>query len=136
MNPSLSPGNAGGSRRLEERIEKLRDEIKRLKGIERDLQRAPDQQISQTDPDARSMATSGRGSGTVGYNVQIAVEPKHHLIVAEEVTSVGNDRAQLATMATKARDAMDSKELTAVADRGYYRDCDPDVTPEWNSKAI
>jgi hypothetical protein len=67
------------------------------------------------------MATSGRGSGMVGYNVQIAVEPKHHLIVAEEVTNVGNDRAQLATMAGKAREAMGEDRLTAVADRGYYK---------------
>jgi superfamily II RNA helicase len=105
--------------RLEEKRKKLKAEIKRLKDIERELQRAPDQQISQTDPDARSMATSGRGSGMVGDNAQIAVEPKHHRIVAEEVTNSGNDRAQLANMATKAREAMGSEELTAVADRGY-----------------
>jgi hypothetical protein len=67
------------------------------------------------------MATSGRGSGTAGYNVQIAVEPTHHLIVAEEVTNVGNDRAQLATMAGKAREAIGRNKLTAVADRGYYK---------------
>lgn len=107
--------------RLEEKIDKLKEEIKRLEDIERDLQRAPDRQISQTDPDARSMATSGRGGGTVGYNVQIAVEPKHHPIVAEEVTNVGNDREQLATMATQARKALGSKKLIAVADRGYYK---------------
>jgi len=41
---------------------------------------APDQQVSLTDPDARSMATSGRGTGVVGYNVQIAVNAEHHLI--------------------------------------------------------
>ena len=107
--------------RLEEKIAKLKAEIQRLKGIASDLRRAPDQQRSETDPDARSMATSGRGSGMVGYNVQIAVEPKHHLIVAEEVTNVGHDREQLATMARKAREAMDRDELTAVTDRGYYK---------------
>jgi len=107
--------------RLEERIKKLKEEIKRLKGIACALNKAPDQQISETDPDARSMATSGRGSGMVGYNAQIAVEPSHHLIVAEEVTNVGNERAQLATMAGKAREAMGEDTLTAVADRGYYK---------------
>jgi len=107
--------------RLEEKIEKLEEEIERLEGIERELREAPDRQLSETDPDARSMATSGRGSGMVGYNVQIAVEPKHHPIVAEEVTNVGNDRAQLATMAGKAREAMGEDKLTAVADRGDYK---------------
>jgi hypothetical protein len=107
--------------RLQEKIKKLKEEIKRLKGIERELRETPDQQISEIDPDARSMATSGRGSGLVGYNAQIAVEPKHHHIVADEVTNVGNDRAQLATMAGKAREAMDSDEFTAAADRGYYK---------------
>ncbi len=56
---------------------------------------APDRQVSLTDPDARSMATSGRGSGVVGYNVQVAVETEHHLIVAHAVTNAGSDRAQL-----------------------------------------
>ncbi len=107
--------------RLEEKIKKLKEEIKRLKGIERELRETPDQQISESDPDARSMATSGRGSGIVGYNVQIAVEPKHHLIVAQEVINIGSDRDQLASMAERAREAMASKQLTAVADRGYYK---------------
>ena len=67
------------------------------------------------------MATSGRGSGMVGYNVQTAVDTKHHLIVVHEVTNVGNDRCQLANMAKQARDAMAADELTAVADRGYFK---------------
>jgi len=81
----------------------------------------PDKQISLTDPDARSMATSGKESGIVGYNVQTAVDSEHHLIVTHEVTNVGNDRSQLANMAKQARTAMDTKELTAVADRGYFK---------------
>ena len=60
------------------------------------MTRLEDQQISLTDPDARSMATSGRGTGIVGYNVQTAVDAKHHMIVAHEVTNVGHDRDQLA----------------------------------------
>ena len=74
---------------LKEKIEKLKQEMRRLAVLEVDMLAAPDQQISLTHPDARSMATSGRGSGVVGYNVQIAVEAKHHLIVTHEVTNVG-----------------------------------------------
>jgi Transposase DDE domain len=81
---------------------------------------APDQQVSLTDPDARSMATSGRGSGVVGYNVQVAVETEHHLIVAHEVTNVGSDRSQLAAMAKAAKAALQAETLDAVADRGYF----------------
>ena len=81
---------------------------------------SPDQQVSLTDPDARSMATSGRGSGVVGYNVQVAVETEHDLIVAHEVTNVGSDRAQLAAMAKEAKAALGAETLNAVADRGYY----------------
>jgi transposase len=66
------------------------------------------------------MATSGRGSGMVGYNVQTAVDTKHHLIVAHEVTNVGHDRHQLTHMAKQAKDAMAVTELQVVADRGYF----------------
>jgi len=101
----------------------------KLDTIETELQKTPDKQISLTDPDARSMATSGRGSGMVGYNVQTAVDTKNHLIVAHEVTNVGHDRSQLANMAQQAKTAMDVSELTAIADRGYFsseeiRKCD------------
>ena len=84
------------------------------------IEAQPDRQLSLTDPDARSMATSGRGSGIVGYNVQIAVEAEHHLIVAHEVTNVGHDRGQLATMAAAAKDAMGADKLEVLADRGYF----------------
>ena len=81
---------------------------------------APDQQISLTDPDARSMATSGRGSGVVGYNVQVAVETEHHLIVTHEVTNVGTDRSQLAHVAKETKATLEAENLDAVADRGYF----------------
>ena len=80
----------------------------------------PDQQISLTDPDSRSMATSGRGSGVVGYNVQVAVDTEHHLIVTHEVTNVGSDRSQLATVAKRAKATLQLDKLDAVADRGYF----------------
>ena len=79
-----------------------------------------DRFITGVDPDARSMATSGRGSGVVGYNVQAAVEPDHHLIVAHDVVQSGSDRAQLAPMADRAKEALGVDELEAIADRGYF----------------
>jgi hypothetical protein len=86
--------------RLKEKIETLKKQMQKHKEIEVQLHESPGQKISLADPDARSMATSGRGTGTVGYNVQTAVDDKHHLIIAHEVTNVGNDRGQLSNMAT------------------------------------
>jgi Transposase DDE domain len=106
--------------RLREKIAKLGDEMRRLADIEARMLASPDQQVSLTDPDARSMATSGRGSGVVGYNVQVAVETEHHLIVAHEVTNVGSDRSQLAAMAKEAKAVLQTERLDAVADRGYF----------------
>jgi len=82
--------------------------------------KSKDKQISLTDPDARSMATSGKDTGIVGYNVQVAVDTEHHLIVAHEVTNIGTDRAQLANMGHQAKAALGVDKLEAVADRGYY----------------
>jgi transposase len=106
--------------RLTEKLAKLREEMKRLEALEARRLAAPDQQISLTDPDARSMATSGRGSGVVGYNVQAAVDTEHHLIVAHDVINVGNDRAQLASISTKAKAVLETEKLDVVADRGYF----------------
>ena len=105
---------------LKEKIAKLASEVERLRATEEEMLASPDQQISLTDPDSRSMATSGRGSGTVGYNVQVAVDAEHHLIVAHEVTNSGSDRAQLANMGRQAQEALGVNKLEAVADRGYY----------------
>src|SRR5579863_1476787 len=106
--------------RLKEKIAGLRRQMRALKVMERTVQDAPDQQVSLTDPDARSMATSGKGTATVGYNVQIAVDAEHHLIVAHEVINQGYDRSQLAPMAFKAQKATGCQQITAVADRGYF----------------
>lgn len=107
--------------RLKDKIAALEQEMDRLKKIEVRLLAEPDQQISMTDPDARSMATSGRGSGMVGYNVQTAVDAKHHLIVVHEVTNQGHDRHQLHNMAEQAKAAIGTNKLDVVADRGYFK---------------
>jgi len=105
---------------LKEKLAKLDGEMRRLAAMERLMLTSPDEQISLTDPDSRSMATSGRGSGVVGYNVQVAVDTEHHLIVTHEVTNVGSDRAQLANIASQAKEVLGVDELEAVADRGYF----------------
>ena len=107
------------TRSLEEKVASLKKEMSRLKKVEARMLKAPGQQISLTDPDARSMKS--RGTGIVGYNVQTAVDTKHHMIVAHEVTNQGSDRRQLANMAKQAKSVLATEALTAVADRGYYR---------------
>jgi transposase len=121
--------------RLKDKIASLREQMKRLKAMEVQVHAAPDQQVSLTDPDARAMATSARGTGMIGYNVQTAVDTKHHLIVAHEVTNVSHDRDQLSNMAGQAKAAMGAEELEVLADRGYFEGeeilaCEPlGVTP-------
>jgi transposase len=105
--------------RLQDKIAALKAQMKELQAIEVQLNATPDKQISLIDPDARSMKT--RGTGIVGYNVQTAVDAKHHLIVAHEVTNVGIDRDQMSSMAKQARAAMGVADLTVVADRGYFK---------------
>jgi transposase len=106
--------------RLKEKIAKLKEEMQRLRGLKAQMLARPDQQISLTDPDSRSMATSGRGSGVVGYNVQVAVDTEHHLIVTHDVTNVGSDRAQLAGMAKATKAILERTNLDVIADRGYF----------------
>jgi transposase len=106
--------------RIKDKIDGLRRQMQALREMEQTVRRAPDQQVSLTDPDARSMATSGRGTGVVGDNVQTAVDAEHHLIVAHEVTNQGHDRSQLAPMGLKAQQATGCEEIVALADRGYF----------------
>src|SRR3954462_6003617 len=105
---------------LKEKLAKLEGEMQRLVAMEKQMLASPDQQISLTDPDSRSMATSGRGSGVVGYNVQVAVDTESHLIVTHEVTNVGSDRAQLANVAKQAKAILQTDKFDAVTDRGYF----------------
>jgi len=105
---------------LEAKLKRVQAEVHRLNRIAEQLKDTADGQISLTDPDARSMATRGKGTGLVGYNVQTAVDTQTHLIVAHEVTTVGNDRTQLAPMAKAAKAALKLDKLETIADRGYF----------------
>src|SRR5271163_1480156 len=105
---------------LKKKITKLKEQMRRLHALKAQMLAMPDQQISLTDPDARSMATSGRGSGVVGYNVQVAVEAEHHLIITHEVSNEGSDRSQLSPVAKEAKAILEVENLDAVADRGYF----------------
>jgi transposase len=106
--------------RLYEKIARLRQQMRELEQIRKQLKKQPDKQLSLTDPDSRSMTSDGRRTGTVGYNVQTVVDTKHHLIVEHEVTNVGNDHGQLSRMAVSAKKAMGKPGLKVLADRGYY----------------
>jgi transposase len=107
--------------RLKEKIGRLRDQMRALEAREEEVRLAPDQQVSLTDPDARAMTSAGRETSIVGYNLQTAVDAQHHLIVAHELLNIGSDRAQLSTMAAKAKQAMGVDALDAIADKGYFK---------------
>lgn len=106
--------------RIAERLDALRARMRELQAMAVAVEVAPDRQISLTDPDARAMATNGKGTGLVGYNVQAAVDTEHHLVVAHAVTNVGHDRTQLAPMSRRTRAALERDDLSVLADRGYF----------------
>ncbi len=107
------------TQRIKDRVKALTEEMERLKKLKVRMLKAPDQQLSLTDPDARSLRH--RGSGVVGYNVQTAVDTQHHLIVVHEVTNAFSDRRQLAKMASKAKAELEVDNLKVFADRGYFK---------------
>jgi hypothetical protein len=115
---------------LKEKLVKLESEMQRLAAMEKLMLASPDQQISLTDPDSRSMATSGRGSGVVGYNVQVAADTEHHLIVAHEVTNSGSDQAQLANIASQTKQVLGVDELRAVVSRKVHAQLMFNIRPE------
>lgn len=105
---------------LTERLASLRGRLRELEAIGRQLEASPDEQISLTDPDARAMATGSDHRGVVGYNVQAAVDTRHHIVVANAVTNRGHERSHLLEMATAAQAETGAAEMIALADRGYY----------------
>ena len=107
--------------RASRKLAHLGKEADRLKAVERRMDATGETQVSLSDPDARSMATTARMPRVVGYNVQPAVDAEHHLIVAHEVTMDGYDRDALSMMAVSAQDAMAADQIEAIADKGYYK---------------
>src|ERR1700716_4062676 len=104
---------AARTTRLKEKLAKVQEEVKSPMAMQKQMRALPGQQISFPDPDSRSMATSGRGSGIVDYNVQAAVDTANHLIVAHEVSNVGTDKSQLANMANPAKAALEAERPEA-----------------------
>jgi transposase len=111
--------------RLQEKIDALKQQMEKLKDIDAQMRASPDQQVSLTDPDARSM--KNREGGIVGYNVQVAVDAEHHLLVAHEVTNDGLDRHQLSSMAGKAKEAVSATENRGSRPRILQERGDPGV---------
>jgi len=107
--------------RIIDRIAWLKKEAEKLTMVETEMDRTGADQISESDPDARSMAITSRHPRIIGYNVQSAVDSEHHLIVAHEVINIGSDRNALSEMANQARDALGAEKLDVVADKGYYK---------------
>jgi transposase len=107
------------AKELKKKIASMEAKMDELKAKQQEVAEHPDKQVSTTDPDCRSMTRPGGGS-VVGYNVQSAVDEKHHLIVTHEVTNDTTDRAQLDKIGKQARRVLDANTLTVVADAGYY----------------
>lgn len=103
---------------LKQKIAQLKERKKELQSLAQDLEKSGATQVSLTDPDSRAMSM-GRGS-TVGYNVQAAVDAKHSLIVDTQVTNTTSDLGALGMMAIKAQENLEAKNLSVVADKGYY----------------
>jgi transposase len=117
--PSVAQTTKKG--RLTDKLAMLKEKMTELEALEAEMLATPDQQISLTDPDARSMATKARGSGVVGYNVQAAVDTTHHLIVAHDVINEGHDRAQLSPMSKKAKAALGANKHLGQPGKGPVR---------------
>ena len=105
-------------RSIQDKITWLKNRLAQLKDMDDTVRKHPDKQVSTTDPDSRLMKTQGM-TRSVCYNVQTAVDTKNHLIVAHEVTNTP-DRGQLYKVGQQAQVALNNKEITVIADKGYY----------------
>jgi transposase len=103
---------------LKDKIGKLKERKGRYEELLKELKASGKSQLSLTDPDSRAMALTPKGE--VSYNVQTAVDGKHHLIVEQDVTNEGLDNHQLLSMAQSAKQMLGQTELEVVADMGYY----------------
>ncbi|MGH6677795.1 MAG: transposase [Bradyrhizobium sp.] len=112
---------AGGSRvkDLAEKIAALRARRTRCQAMLAELERTGEDQISLTDPDSRAMAAHTRVA--VGYNVQVAVDSKHKLIVEQQVTNQVVDMGLLTSTAEPAKEILGVEQIAVVADRGYFK---------------
>lgn len=102
---------------LSQKLEKAISRIKELNNMAAEIEEKGE--ISMTDPDSRHMSVSNNGTD-ISHNVQIAVDEKHHLIIAADVTSNPQDNGQLAPMAEKVKQELEVDEITVLADKGYY----------------
>jgi transposase len=113
---------------LKDKIVWLKNRLCELKALEVEVNNHPDKQISTIDPDSRLLKTKGM-TRMVCYNVQTAVDTQHHLIVAHEVTN-RPDRGQLSQVGKAVQIALGKKEVTVLADKGYYSGPDIKETQE------
>ncbi len=113
---------------IKEKIAWLKKRLLELRALEVEVNNHPDKQLSTTDPDSRLLKTQGM-TRAVCYNVQSAVDTKHHLIVAHEVTNK-QDRGQLCSMGEQARVALGQDAVTVLADKGYYSGPDIKATQD------
>jgi transposase len=103
---------------LAAKLARLKERQAEKQALRTRLEQSADGQLSTVDPDARLL--SKKGKTVAGYNVQIAVDAKHKLIVASEATQDGNDRQQLVPMLEKAQEVLQSEHLVGLADTGYH----------------
>src|SRR6202030_3708760 len=104
---------------LAEKIAAIRERRERHKDMLAELDQTGESQISLTDPDSRAMAAHTHVA--VGYNVQIAVDAKHKLIVEQKVTNQVVDMGLLAQTAEPAKEVLGVEQIAVVADRGYFK---------------
>ena len=104
---------------LAEKIAAIGKRRARCKAMLAELDRTGEDQISLTDPDSRAMAAHTRVA--VGYNVQIAVDVKHKLIVEQQVTNQVVDMGLLTQTAEPAKEILGVETIAVVADKGYFK---------------